>query len=80
MTEEIKTGLIFLILGLIFIYFSLKVIKKNIRGKYDPFRDKETGIFRLMNVEVYYKSFGVFIFGILSILIGIIFLFFSDYN
>ena len=46
------------------------------KEKYDPFKDKSTGISRLLNVEVYYKSYGVFIMGILCILVSIIFMFF----
>ena len=70
------TGLIFLLLGIVSIYFSRKKTIKFRREKYDPFKDKSTGIYRLLNVEVYYKSFGVFIVGILCILVSIIFIFF----
>jgi len=78
MTEEIKFGLLFFILGLLSLYFSVKKIKEFRKKKYDPFKDKSQGIFRLMNVEVYYKSYGTFLIGIFCILISIIFIFFLD--
>ena len=74
MAEEVKTGLIFFIIGLVSVYFSMKNIKKFRREKYDPFKDKSTGIKRLLNVEVYYKSYGMFIIGVFCILVAIIFI------
>ena len=76
MDENIKYGIIFLLLGILSIYFSLKEIKKFRKEKYDPFKDKSTGIRRLLYTEVYYKSYGVFIVGILCVIISIIFLLF----
>lgn len=76
MNEDVQIGICFLILGVISIYFSRKKILKFRKEKYDPFKDKSTGISRLLNVEVYYKSYGVFIMGILCILVSIIFMFF----
>lgn len=74
MTEEVKSGLIFFIIGLVSVYFSVKNIKKIRREKYDPFKDNSTGIKRLLNVEVYYKSYGMFLIGIFCILVAIIFI------
>ena len=79
MTEEVKIGFCFLVIGVLFIYFSFKEIKKFRKEKYDPFKDKSRGIKRLLNVEVYYKSYFIFIFGVLSILLSIIFVFFLNY-
>jgi len=78
MNENIEIGIGFLLLGIVFIYFSLKKIKKFRKEKYDPFKDKSEGIFRLMNAEVYYKSYGVLFFGIVSIVLSIIFLLFLN--
>ena len=76
MNEDVQIGICFLILGVISIYFCRKKILKYRKEKYYPFKDKSTGISRLLNVEVYYKSYGVFIMGILCILVSIIFMFF----
>ena len=78
MSEDIELGIGFLLLGIVFIYFSLKEIKKFRKEKYDPFKDKSKGIRRLLNTEVYYKSYFVFIFGVLSVLLSIIFIFFLN--
>ncbi len=77
MNELNEVGIGFLLLGVIMMHFSYKKIKKFRKEKYDPFKDKSNGIFRLMNTEVYYKTYGAFILGILCVLLSIIFIFFS---
>ncbi|WP_332029973.1 hypothetical protein [Kaistella sp.] len=78
MSDDIKNGFIFLSLGILSIYFSLKEIRKFRKEKYDPFKDKSKGIKRLLNTEVYYKSYGVFIVGVLCIILSIVFIFFLN--
>lgn len=72
MNEIIECGIGFFIIGILLTYFTLKNIKKYRKEKYDPFKDKDKGFQRALNVDVYYKSYFGFIIGILLILLSII--------
>lgn len=75
--DEIKEcGIGFLIIGILLTYFTFKNIKKYRKEKYNPFKDKDKGIQRVLNVNVYFKSYFGFIIGLLSILLSIIMIFF----
>ena len=76
MTEIIECGIGFFIIGIFLIYFTWKNIKKLQKEKYNPFKDKEKGIQRVLNVDVFYKSYFGFIIGILAILLSIIMILF----
>lgn len=76
MSDELITGLAFLLLGFAMTYFGFKKIRKYGKEKYDPFKDRSQGITRLLNVEVFYKSYGVFLVGICCILISLVFFLF----
>lgn len=71
MSDEREFGLFLFLLGVIFLYYSIKWIKKLRAEKYNPFKDNTS----IAKPYTYFQSYGNFIFGILLILFSIFLIF-----
>lgn len=71
MSVEIKFGLFSLIAGLISLYFAIKSIREYKKENYNPFNEKKS----VIKPSMYFQSYAIFVFGILLVLISLVFLF-----